>query len=205
MIRKHNKQRRKLPPEPPPPCGGGHGGRRMNRELTITERWTEHKENAEVQAAKTREGAKRAHSELDGITDMATQKRQRQKWQRRHMTAWHTTLQLGSAQVAHTQTNSETPEAGGKTATLLTHTHPHPKPARHPTNPNQYEVWSFIADGAADDDYDDDVVFLIASCFLCLMDNKSSVLRLCTSCIYSYRQWYLSAFRTQCYWINVLY
>ena len=55
------------------------GGRRMIRELTITERWTEHKENAEAQAAKTRHGAKRAHSELDGITDMATQKRQRQK------------------------------------------------------------------------------------------------------------------------------
>ena len=55
------------------------GGRRMNRELTITERWSEHKENAEAQAAKTRERAKRAHSELDGITDMATQKRQRQE------------------------------------------------------------------------------------------------------------------------------
>ena len=39
----------------------------MNRELTITEQWTEHKENVEALAAKAREGAKRRHSELGGI------------------------------------------------------------------------------------------------------------------------------------------
>ena len=82
MIRMH-KQRRKPPPEPPPPSGGGHRRRgMMNREPTITERWTEHKENAEALAAKAHGGEKRRQSELDGITDTAKRKRQT-----RHMTA----------------------------------------------------------------------------------------------------------------------